>query len=131
MLDKTRRDLEQAQRREDRLYDLYEKEAISVEEFRERFAPFEEKKRQLVESITRLQAEIAIISAETVTKADILREGESLLKEWPNFDNDRKREVVESLVESITIHKDRRVEFALHYVPGQSLVNSQPQQFFA
>lgn len=131
LLDKTRRDLEQAQRREDRLYDLYEKEAISVEEFRERFAPFEEKKRQLVESITRLQAEIAIISAETVTKADILREGESLLKEWPNFDNDRKREVVESLVESITIHKDRRVEFALHYVPGQSLVNSQPQQFFA
>lgn len=36
----------------------------------------------------------------------------------------RKRALVENLVERITVRKDGRVDFELHYVPGQSIVNS-------
>ena len=128
LLSKARKDLEKTQRRGDRIYDLYEREAIGVEEFREKHAPLEEKKAQLVETIGRLQSEIEHLRTQKVDKAAILREGESLITGWPGFDADRKRELVENLVDRITIHKDRRVEFELHYVPGQPLVNSQRSQ---
>ncbi|MCP5545644.1 MAG: recombinase family protein [Akkermansiaceae bacterium] len=128
LLEKTRKDLEKAQKREDRLYELYEQEAIGLDEFREKFGPLNEKKQQLVETIANLQEEIRILRSQNVSKEEVIKEGETLLEEWPDLDHDRKRDIIENLVERITVHKDRRVEFSLHFVPGQSLVNSQPNQ---
>ena len=75
--------------------------------------------------MARLEEEIGLLQADTASKAEIFGEGESLVKEWPKMDKKRKRELVENLGEQITVHKNRKVEFALNYVPGQSIVNSE------
>lgn len=128
LLAKTRTDIEKNQRKMDRLYELYDKEAITVEEFRDKFAPLEEAKGQLFETVARLEDEIALLEADTATKAQIFEEGETLVAEWPKMNKQRKRTLVENLVERITVHKSRRVDFELHYVPGQSIVNSARNQ---
>ncbi|MDA0768513.1 MAG: hypothetical protein O3A92_17010 [Verrucomicrobia bacterium] len=112
----------------DRLYELYDKEAVSVEEFKSKFQPLEESSSLLFETVARLEKEIGLLEADTATKAEIFEEGETLVAEWPKMTKKRKRTLVESLVERITVHKSRKVDFELNYVPGQSIVNSERKQ---
>ena len=86
-----------------RTHQLYLAGAASIERFKELNDPLEDRLRQLQEERLRLQAEVDVGKADTLTAEAVIEEALKLQDTWPVLDLERKRQVVQSLVESITV----------------------------
>ena len=84
-------------------HQLYLAGAASIERFKELNDPLEERLRQLQEERLRLQAEVDVGKADTLSAEAVVEEALKLQEMWPNLDLERKRQVVQSLVESVTV----------------------------
>jgi hypothetical protein len=100
------RERERLTKEADKLYRLYQEDALSVEGFRERHRPLEERLAGLGGEIARLQGEIDFLKIRTVMEEDIVSQTRDLADKWQTMDIPEKRRVVESLLRRITIHKD-------------------------
>ena len=49
--------------------------------------------------------------------ASIVIDGQALSEEWPGFDFNRKREIVEAITERIILG-DNEINFEMAYIPG-------------
>jgi site-specific DNA recombinase len=87
----------------EKLYRLYQDDALTVEGFRERHRPLEERLKALGGEIPRLQGEIDFLKVRTIMQDEIVRDTRTLADEWDGMDGKAKRAVVEALVERITI----------------------------
>lgn len=86
-----------------RTHQLYLAGAASIERFQELNDPLEDRLRQLQEERLRLQAEVDVGKADTLTAEAVIEEALKLQDTWPVLDLERKRQVVQSLVESIPV----------------------------
>ena len=86
-----------------RTHQLYLAGAASIERFKELNDPLEERLRQLHEERLRLQAEVDVGKAETLSVEAVIEEAVKLQELWPTLDLEKKRQIVQSLVESITV----------------------------
>jgi hypothetical protein len=100
------RERERLTKEADKLYHLYQEDALSVDGFRERQRPLEERLAGLGMEIPRLQGEIDFLKVKTVMQDDIVNRTRDLAQNWLTMYLPQKRTVVESLVKRITIHKD-------------------------
>jgi site-specific DNA recombinase len=100
------RERERLTKEADKLYRLYQEDALSVDGFREKHRPLEERLAALVTEIARLQGEIDFLKIRTVMEEDIIAQTRDLADKWQTMDIPEKRRVVESLLRRITIHKD-------------------------
>ncbi len=100
------RERERLMKEADKLYRLYQEDALSVEGFRERHRPLEERLASMGAEIPRLQGEIDFLKIRTVMEEDIISQTRDLADKWLTMDVPEKRRVVESLLRRITIHKD-------------------------
>jgi site-specific DNA recombinase len=103
----------------DKLYRLYQEDALSVDGFRERHRPLEERLAGLGLEIPRLQGEIDFLKVKTVMQDEILGHTRDLAHNWLTMDLSQKRTVVESLLKCITIHRDT-VEIVFASLPPLS-----------
>ncbi len=110
------RERERLTKEADKLYRLYQEDALTVEGFRERHRPLEARLAGLGAEIPRLQGEIDFLKVRTVMSEEIMSRTRDLAHEWQAMDRAQKRVVVESLVERITIGKDT-VEIDLVALP--------------
>jgi hypothetical protein len=78
----------------------------SVEGFRERHRPLEERLAALVAEIARLQGEIDFLKIRTVMEEDIIAQTRDLADKWQTMDIPEKRRGVEGFLRRITIHKE-------------------------
>jgi len=100
----------------DKIYKLYIDDMISPAEFKERYSPLEIRKINIEKDLPRLQAELDVLKVNLNSKDQIILEAQSLYSKWSTLSFQQKREIVESITESIIIGNGD-VEINLHYVP--------------
>ena len=84
-------------------HQLYLAGAASIERFKELNEPLEERLSQLQEERLRLQAEVDVGKADTLSAEAVIEEALKLQETWPNLDLEMKLQVVQSLVETIIV----------------------------
>lgn len=90
----------------DRCFTLFEANALTVEQFKERFQPLDARRAGLDRELIRAQGELDALLVEEVSCDRIAAEGRSFYDEWPSMDMDRRRSVVELFLREVTVGVD-------------------------
>ena len=107
------------QREMDKVYRAYVADEISVEGFGRTYRPLEDRQKQLEEQLPRLQGELDFLKIQYLSSDEILSEARDLYSRWPVFKAEEKRQIVENIVDRITVEKDE-VAIDLCYLPSSS-----------
>lgn len=100
----------------DRTLRLYLDEHISKEGFAREYRPMEERLKQLEDEIPALQGEIDFLRIQYLSRDEILSQAQDLYGRWTDLAPEEKRQIVEQIVEKITVSKDE-VGIDLAYLP--------------
>ena len=119
LLDTLEKELAKAKRSMKTLVELYQEEAMDLASFREQYSPLEVRAAQINEEVPKLQKEQRVLLAEKANEGVLKQEGIALADEWPKMDDPRKREVVETLFDSIVI-REAEVEFNVAFAVSDS-----------
>lgn len=112
-----------------RTHQLYLAGAASIERFKELNDPLEERLRQLQEERIRLQSEVDVGRADTLTAEAVMHEAVKLEETWPTLEMERKRQVVQSLVESITVDvPQKRITLRFTCLPSSEETTNNQQR---
>jgi len=87
----------------DSLLELYENGAIAQTTFQDRFRPLEERKQELVKETAQIQAQIDLLSIGKLESSYFQNEGKDLASKWPNLEFSEKRQIVEHLVDCLSV----------------------------
>lgn len=101
----------------DKIYDLYIDDKISKDGFTLKYKPLEEQYLSILDRIPILESEIDQIRVTYNSTDYFAEETKNLFSSWETFEEERKRQVIELLTDSIIVHKDE-VEINLHFVPN-------------
>jgi site-specific DNA recombinase len=101
----------------DKVYRLYLDGTISSQSFGERYRPLEERVTQLSNELPRLQGEVDFMAVQNLSGQEIVAQARDLYGRWQKLDFVEKREIVESIVERISVGEDS-VSIELYYSPG-------------
>lgn len=99
-----------------RVYDLYQSEQLEAESFGRFFKPLEERRKQIEAGIPKLEAEIDISKVSTLSSREVASEAQSLTDRWPTIEPQDKRNIVETIVERITVGKGE-IDISFYYLP--------------
>ena len=100
----------------DGLIELHRQGVLEGDSFGDRFAPLEERRRQLGEEIATAEAEVALLKVETLNADHILGETRDLYSKWPRLSRPEKRKVVEAITREIVVGKGE-ITFRMFYFP--------------
>jgi site-specific DNA recombinase len=103
----------------EKLYDLYQSNAIDKAGFGAKYHPLSERGRQLDEEIPRNQAELDVLKIAQLSQEEIVSEARDLFTRWPTLGHDERRRIVEAITERITIGADD-IAIDLFYAPPVS-----------
>jgi site-specific DNA recombinase len=110
-------------------YELFLAGAASAARFKELNDPLEERLHQLQTERVRLQAEVDVSRAETLTAEAVVEEALKLQETWPTLDLERKRQIVQSLVESIIVDVDaKRITLRFTCLPSSEETTNTQQR---
>jgi site-specific DNA recombinase len=101
----------------DKVYRLYVDGAISPQGFGDRYRPLEERLGQLDLELPRLQGEMDFLTIRHLSSGDIIKQSQDLYGGWDNLTFEEKRQIVETIVERVTVGKDG-ISFDLNYLPA-------------
>lgn len=96
-----------SKKRMETLIELYQNEAIDLAGFKEKHRPLELRAAQIDEELPKLEKERRILLAERSNQTALKREGIALADEWPKLNETKKREIIETLFDSIVIFEDK------------------------
>ncbi len=113
----------------DKVYRAYVDDEISVEGFGRSYRPLEERLKQLEEQIPQLQGELDFLKIQYLSRDEILGEARDLHSRWLTLGPNEKRQVVENILDRITVAKDE-VAIDLCYLPSSSEVAAKKQRNF-
>ena len=100
----------------DKLFDLYNDGQIPTEGFNARYQPLYDRQKALEKQVTEAQAALDILKVDTLSSNHMLLEGQNLADRWPRLNFDEKRQIVEDLIEDITVGEEE-VAINLLYFP--------------
>ncbi|MBI2842153.1 MAG: recombinase family protein [Armatimonadetes bacterium] len=103
----------------DRVYRFYMDAEITPAGFGARYKPLEERLAQIEDQIPEVQAEIDFLKIQYLSSDEILHEARDLYARWPDLTYEHKRQIIESITQSIIIDKDE-VIINLAYLPSSS-----------
>ncbi len=126
LLDTQERDRQRIQQDMEKIKRLYMADQISVEGFGREYRPLEERLKQLNDEMPRLQAEVDFLKVQYLSSDEVLAEARDLYQRWTSLTADEKRQIVEHVVERITVDKDH-VRIDLCYLPSASEVVAEGQ----
>ena len=98
-------------------HQLYLKQQISAEGFGDFYKPAEERLKQLLAELPKLQAEVDLLKVNRLSAEDILAESQSLYQKWPSLPIDDRRKIAEAVCEKIVIGKDE-IDITLSCAPS-------------
>lgn len=103
----------------DRLYDLYQSDAIDKVGFGAKYRPLSGRQSQLDDTLPALQAELDVLKITKLSQEEIISEARDLYSRWPTLPQAEKRRIVETITERIVI-ADGEVEIHLFYSPSMA-----------
>lgn len=103
LLEAHQREIQKVREEMRQTHQLYLKQQISGEGFRDLYAPAEERKNQLDAELPKLEAEVDFLKVNKLSAADVVHESTTLHERWPTMLPDDKRKIVEALIEKIVI----------------------------
>jgi hypothetical protein len=86
------------------------------DQFKERYQPLDERKKQLAEEIPKAEADLSLVKIDGLSRDYIVEEAQDLYACWPKMNTEERRRIVETLVQRITISKDE-IDISLCYLP--------------
>ncbi len=119
LLQNLEKERQQVKKEMDQIYRLYIDSEITSQGFGSRNRPLEERFNQLENQVPELQGEIDYLKIKFLSSDQVLTEAQSFYHRWPSLDLQSKRQVVENMVEKITIGKED-VAIELCYLPSSS-----------
>ena len=90
--------------------------SIPTEGFNARYQPLYDRQKALEKQVTEAQAALDILKVDTLSSNHMLLEGQNLADRWPRLNFDEKRQIVEDLIEDITVGEEE-VAINLLYFP--------------
>ncbi len=103
LLEAHKREIQKVREEMHQTHQLYLKQQISGDGFRDLYAPAEERLKQLQAELPKLEAEVDLLKVNKLSAADVLHEANTLYDRWPNLPPEDKRKIVEALIEKIVI----------------------------
>jgi site-specific DNA recombinase len=100
----------------DKLYALYQSDAIDKRGFAERYRPLTERLDQLDAELPELQAEVDFLKITQLSQSEIVSAARDLYSQWPNLSHPEKRDIVEAITERIVVFNGE-IEITLLYTP--------------
>ena len=98
-------------------YQLYQADQITPEGFGKVYKPLEEQDRALTAELPKLQAEVDAIEMRQISAEEVFAEATGLHRKWPQFGQEEKRRIIESIVEKITLSGDT-IDITWSYLPS-------------
>jgi site-specific DNA recombinase len=106
-------------------HQLYLKQQISGDGFRDLYAPAEERLKQLTAELPKLEAEVDFLKVNKLSADDVVHESATLHERWPSMLADDKRKIAEALIEKLVIG-EKDIDITYSYVPSsEELCKSQ------
>lgn len=103
----------------DKLYQAYLGGALDVTSFARLNEPLQTRLRAIDGEIPKAEGEIASMKLGFLSQEEVIREAQDLHTRWPELSHTDKRQIVEAIVERITVHTDE-VEIDLYFSPESS-----------
>ena len=110
-------DQEKALTESDKLYALYQAGGLDIAGFTRLNEPLQIRLQQLDDELPRAEAELTALKIGLLSREEIIREAQDLHSRWPSLSSDEKRQIVEAIVERITIFEGE-VEIDLYFNPS-------------
>jgi site-specific DNA recombinase len=110
-----------------KVYKLYVSDQISAEGFGRTNKPLEERFKALNDQLPRLQAELDFLRIQNLSRDEIVSEAQDLYGRWSDLLPDEKRQIVENVVERVTVGNGE-VSIDLAYIPSSSELASKGQR---
>lgn len=110
-------ELERVKKDADRVFDLYMKQGLTTDQFKERYNPLDERKKQIEVELPKLEADLSLLQIDKLSSEYIVEEARDVKACWPSMGADERRQMVESLVKKITIGKEE-IDITLCYLPS-------------
>jgi site-specific DNA recombinase len=98
-------------------HQLYLKQQISGDGFRDLYRPAEDRMKQLQAELPKLQAELDVLKVNQLSAEDILAEAYSLYDRWPSLPLDDRRKIAEAVCEKMVIGGDE-IDITLSCLPS-------------
>ena len=107
-------------------HQLYLAGKISVDGFGDLYKPLEERLKQLLTGLPKLEAEVDYLKIHSVSADEVLSEARTLYARWPQLPVEDKRKIAESILEKVTIGPGDEIELTLSYLPSSTeMANTQ------
>ncbi|MEP7118105.1 MAG: recombinase family protein, partial [Acidobacteriota bacterium] len=111
----------------DKIYKLYVGDQISQDGFGRTYRPLEDRLKALDDQLPRLQAELDFLRIQNLSRDEIVAEAQDLYGRWADLLPDEKQQIVENVVERITVGKGE-VAIDLAYIPSHSEITTKRQR---
>jgi site-specific DNA recombinase len=100
---------------------LYHAGGLTVEKFKARFDPLEQRREEIETEMPKLEGEIKHLRIEGISAESIASQATDFHARWPEMTRDEKRFHVENLVKSIVISKEE-VTINVAYLPSVEMM---------
>ena len=115
LLDVSKQELTKVEKRIAGCLELFHADAIGAEEVKKQMKPLESQKDALLTSIEEETQKVNQHQADTAQVAQVISDGQALGDHWESYDFDKKRSIIESMVDRIVV-KGKQVAFDLVYL---------------
>jgi len=102
-----------------KVYRAYVADELTVHAFGQMHRPLEERLKQIQDELPRLQGDLDFRRIQLLSREEILAEARDLYSRWASLSPEEKRQIVETIVESIVIGRGE-VDIHLCYLPSSS-----------
>ena len=108
--------IKKTQAQMDSILDLYRADAMGIDSFKEKYRPLEEEVGTLKASVSEARLEFEQTENSNLSPNTVIEQGQKVVTDWNFPSRTKKRKVIETFVEKITI-RDRSVDIRLDYAP--------------
>ncbi|GAB3430808.1 recombinase family protein [Niabella aquatica] len=124
------REAEKIQSRLDKLIDLHSNREMPTKGFKHHYTPQFERLTQIQNQIPKIEGELLALRQNEESSKYLFSEAENLYNKWETKTRDEKRDIVESVLDSIVIDKEDVVINLKYLMPPSSLSPTNGQHNF-
>jgi site-specific DNA recombinase len=102
---------------DERLYQLYLADKLTMDDFGRRHDPLTARRSQLEEELPRLQAECDVLKLSLLSRSEALEEARDLSDRWGDLPFEERRHIVEAITDRIVVGQED-IEITLLHLPS-------------